>query len=146
MTPSPELEGGAKPDPRPSETILVVEDEASLRGMVKLVLTRLGYNVIEAATAQEALDLWEDVGAQVDLLFTDMALPDGLSGPQLAQELQKRRPELRVLFTSGYSTQVLTQNGRLPAGAACVQKPYRPPVLGEAIRHVLNGEPIVRVA
>lgn len=141
MTPAPQTQGNSTPASGSNETILVVEDEASLRGMVKLVLTRLGYKVIEASTGVEALELWKDVKDEVDLLFTDMALPDGLSGQQLAQELQKQRPELRVLFTSGYSTQALTQSGRLPTGAACVQKPYRPPVLGQAIRSLLDETP-----
>ena len=131
--------GAGVPSPAPNATILVVEDEASLRGMVKVVLTRLGYRVIEAASGVEALDLWPKVKDEVDLLFTDMALPNGLSGQQLAEELQKQCPHLRVLFTSGYSTHALMQSGRLPQGAACVQKPYRPPALGDAIRNALNG-------
>jgi CheY-like chemotaxis protein len=131
--------------PRGHETIMVVEDEPSLRAMVRTVLARLGYRVLEAETGVEALKVWQQEGDAVDLLFTDMVLPDGISGQQLAEELRRRRPGLRVLFTSGYSSQMLTRNGRLPNGAECLQKPYMPPELAVAVREILS-KPTYHVA
>ncbi|MHA3771032.1 PAS domain-containing hybrid sensor histidine kinase/response regulator [Verrucomicrobiota bacterium sgz303538] len=125
--------------PHGNETVLVVEDEAPLRNMVKTVLTRLGYCVLEAASAVEALKLWPEHRDSIDLVFTDMVMPDGMSGQQLAEELHKERPGLRILFTSGYSSQMLTREGRLANDAQCLQKPYLPPALAAAIRKALNG-------
>jgi two-component system, cell cycle sensor histidine kinase and response regulator CckA len=137
MTHSSENTGLAPAMPTGNETILVVEDEPSLRAMVRTVLARLGYRVLEAESGIDALKIWQEQGDTVDLLFTDMVMPDGLSGQQLAEELRKRRPGLRVLFTSGYSPQMLERNGRLPSGADCLQKPYMPPQLAVAVRDVL---------
>jgi two-component system cell cycle sensor histidine kinase/response regulator CckA len=146
MSSEPENEGRQGVLPRGSETILIVEDEAPLRTMVRIVLTRLGYHVHEAESGVEALRMWGEIGKSVDLLFTDMVMPNGLSGHQLAKELQQQSPTLRVLFTSGYSPQMLTQTGRLPQGASCLQKPYLPPALASAVRNALNQAPVAVAA
>jgi two-component system cell cycle sensor histidine kinase/response regulator CckA len=146
MTSEPENEGRQGVLPRGNETILIVEDEPSLRTMVRIVLTRLGYRVHEAESGVEALQMWGEIGTTVDLLFTDMVMPNGVTGQQLAKELQQQRPNLRVLFTSGYSPQMLTKTGRLPPGASCLQKPYLPPALASAVRNALNRAPVAVAA
>lgn len=142
MNTSSEHTGATEGTPRGTETVLVVEDEASLRTMVRIVLTRAGYKVFDAPSGAEALQMWEKIGSEVDLLFTDMVMPDGLTGRELAEELQKKRPNLRVLFTSGYSTKMLMRDGRLPNGAACLQKPYLPQALAAAVSTVLSESPV----
>jgi PAS domain S-box-containing protein len=124
--------------PSGSETILVVEDEAPLRGIVCTVLKRLGYRVLEAESGVVALEVWERHRSEIDLLFTDMVMPNGISGPQLATELRRQRPDLKILFTSGYSRKTnATAEGLLDVPH--LQKPYRPTQLGVIIRNVLDG-------
>src|SRR6185436_18060528 len=88
---------------RGHETILLVEDEAPLRALTRAVLERHGYRVLEAASGVDALAQWEKCGTEVQLLLTDMVMPDGLTGRQLAKQLKVSKPDLRVIYTSGYS-------------------------------------------
>ena len=92
----PEAQGG-------TETILIVEDEPSVRMLTRVVLEPKGYRVLEAADGIEALRVWEQHQGSVHLLLTDIMMPEGLSGLELATRLQTRSPQLRVIFTSGYS-------------------------------------------
>ena len=125
--------------PRGRETILLVEDELPVRGVVREILSRLGYQIIEAGSGLEALQIWEHHQNEIDMLFTDIVLPDGLSGPQLADVLRERMPRLKVLFTSGYSTALILKEGRPRDGVRQLQKPYRPRQLAEAVRNVLDS-------
>jgi predicted ATPase/signal transduction histidine kinase/CheY-like chemotaxis protein len=118
------------------ETILVVEDDALTRKFVVSQLESLGYTIVSAATGAEALAL-VDQGVSFDLLFTDIVLPGGLNGSQLAEEVAKRRPSLRVLYTSGYAEQVIVQHGRPDPGTALLTKPYRIADLARRIREAL---------
>ena len=121
------------------ESLLVVEDDLLVRSYVMTHLAALGYTAHPAATAAEALALVYD-GLQFDLLFTDVMLPGSMNGRQLADELRKYRPDLKVLFTSGYTDNALVHHGRLDVGARLLEKPYRRADLARMLRLVLDGE------
>jgi PAS domain S-box-containing protein len=119
------------------ETILVVEDDKLVRDYVLTQLHSLGYVTLDAANAAEALALVES-GNAFDLLFTDVIMP-GVNGRQLANELQKNRPELKVLFTSGYTENAIIHHGRLDSGVLLLAKPYRKSDMARMIRRALAG-------
>ncbi len=123
---------------RGHETILIVEDEAPLRSLVKNILVRFGYRVIEATSGKEALILWLDHKADVDLLLTDLVMPDGMSGIELARLLLEEKPELKVIYTSGYSAELAAHHADLQPDSAFLPKPYRPQHLAELVRQVLD--------
>jgi CheY-like chemotaxis protein len=118
--------------------ILVVEDEPSLRLLVRKVLERSGFEVLEAASGVDALALWDQDKPQVDLLLTDMVMPDGMSGRQLAERLKADNPELKVLYSSGYSTELLGKDLELREGVNFLQKPYPPSKLLQTVRNALG--------
>jgi signal transduction histidine kinase/CheY-like chemotaxis protein len=128
----------ALPKAARSEIILVVEDEESVRGFTVDMLRELGYGILEAANAQAALRLI-DANPSIQLLFTDVGLPGGVNGRQLADEALKRRPDLKVLFTSGYTRNAIVHGGRLDAGVALIGKPFTYAALAEKIRQVLSN-------
>lgn len=118
--------------------ILVVEDEPSLRYLVRRVLERGGYQVLEADSGTSALKLWDQDKPHIDLLLTDMVMPDGMSGRQLAERLRADNPSLKILFTSGYSTDLLGKDLGLKEGTNFLQKPYPPSRLVETVRNALE--------
>jgi two-component system cell cycle sensor histidine kinase/response regulator CckA len=120
------------------ETILVVEDEGSLRDLVKEILQSYGYRVLEASSGTEALQVWDQHKDEVDLLFTDMMMPEGVSGRELAQRLSADKPTLRVIFTSGYSVDVVATDFNFREGVNFLQKPYLPETLAQTIRNCLD--------
>ena len=122
-----------------SDTVLLVEDEVALRNLVQILLAEAGYHVLVAASSREALALGSAAGVQIDLLVTDVVMP-GLSGPQLAGELLRRRPELQVLYMSGYVGDALTEQG-LDEGANLIHKPFKPEQLLRLIRDMLDARP-----
>jgi PAS domain S-box-containing protein len=119
------------------ETILVVEDHDDLRAYAVGVLQELGYQVLEAPNAREALELLTRAG-RVDLLFTDVVLPEGMDGRRLANAARQVRPDLKVLFTTGYSRNAIVHNGRLDPGVQLVSKPFTFEVLAAKVRSVLD--------
>ncbi|BCM21826.1 blue-light-activated protein [Mesorhizobium sp. J8] len=119
------------------ETILVVEDHDDLRSYSVGVLQELGYRVLEAPNGPAALDLLTRVD-RVDLLFTDVVLPAGMDGRRLADEALRLRPELRVLFTTGYSRNAIVHNGRLDPGVQLLPKPFTFDALAAKVRSVLD--------
>ena len=121
-----------------TETILLVEDEAALRGMTRIILQRHGYRVLEAASGVEALKVWETHGAEVGLLLTDMIMPDGLTGRELAKQLLVRKPGLKVIYVSGYSVDTEGTTFRMREGVTYLQKPYHPKKLAETVRETLD--------
>jgi signal transduction histidine kinase len=121
-----------------NETILVVEDEPALRELVAQVLTEYGYRVLSAASAWEALSIWEQESSRVALLFTDVVMPQGLSGPDLAFRLRCEVPDLKVLYTSGYSTDATGTDVTLTDGVNFLPKPYRPVRLARIVRECLD--------
>lgn len=128
---APHAEGGA-------ETIFVVEDDTLVRNFVTAQLQSLGYRTVAAADSKAALQLIE-AGEAFDLLFTDVVIPGGMSGRELAEEVARRRPGLKVLYTSGYTDNAIVHHGKLDDGVMLLTKPYRRNQLAEMIRKALNG-------
>jgi CheY-like chemotaxis protein len=123
--------------PRGGETILVVEDDADVRQYVVSQIRDLGYQVIEAADGRQAR-LILDGYASIDLLFTDVVMPGGMTGRQLADAAKERRPTLRTLFTSGYTENSIVHQGRLDPGVHFLAKPYRRQELARKLREALD--------
>ncbi|CAA9285857.1 MAG: Sensory box histidine kinase/response regulator [uncultured Acetobacteraceae bacterium] len=135
--------GGAESDrtlPLPNgegETVLVVEDEENVRRFTTEALRDLGYRVLEAGGAAAALRLLDAHGAEVDLLFTDVVMPEA-NGRKLADEALRRRPGLKVLFTTGYSRNAIIHNGALDPGVQLIGKPFTVEELAAKLRAVLG--------
>lgn len=125
---------------RGHETILVVEDDPLVQGYVIAQLGSLGYRTLAAGDGATALAL-VDQGAKFDLLFTDIIMPGGMNGQQLAEAVRLRRPGMRVLYTSGYTDNTIVHEGHLDPGVALLRKPYRKSELSQKIREMLAGEP-----
>jgi signal transduction histidine kinase/CheY-like chemotaxis protein len=120
------------------ETILLVEDEPVLRELVREVLSEYEYRVIEAASGVEALRVWDEHNGQVDLLLTDMVMPEGMSGRDLAMQLRVQKPDLKVIYTSGYSSESLSSEiGQ--TDTMFLAKPYLPPQLAQLVRQSLDS-------
>jgi len=119
------------------EIILVVEDEAEVRELAVAMLRELDYRVIEAADGPSALKLLEARG-DVQLLFTDVGLPGGLDGRQLADAARRMRPQLKVLFTTGYARNAIVHHGRLDPGVDLIVKPFTHAMLAARVREVLQ--------
>jgi two-component system cell cycle sensor histidine kinase/response regulator CckA len=118
------------------ETVLVVEDNEAVRTAISRILRRAGYSVLEAEGAADARALCSDASRVIHLLITDVVMPQ-VSGPDLAFELSALRPELRVLFMSGYSGNAITRHGVLREGLTFLQKPFSPTSVTHAVREVL---------
>ena len=119
------------------ETILVVEDDEMVRDSVADQLTALNYHVITATNGPEALDILAADGA-IDLLFTDVIMPGGLNGSQLADLAKSERPDIKVLFTSGYTERAAVFTEKLPDGSELLSKPYRNEELARRVRNILT--------
>jgi CheY-like chemotaxis protein len=120
-----------------SETILLVEDEAIVRRLVQQVLRINGYSVLEAGQGADALQLCEQQEYSIDLLLTDVVMP-GMCGRELAERAAVVRPEMKVLFMSGYTDDVVVRHGVLDADIAFIQKPFTPAALTQKVRDVLG--------
>jgi PAS domain S-box-containing protein len=121
------------------ETIMVVEDDSLVRNFVAAQLQSLGYKTVAAADARAALVIIDN-GQPFDLLFTDVIMPGGMTGRQLADETAKRRPGIKVLYTSGYTDNAIMHHGRLDKGVLLLTKPYRKSQLAKMVRRALTGE------
>lgn len=124
---------------RHHERILLVEDDLDVSRYVIEALSEVGYRVDHAATAADALELLSKT-PDIDLLFTDVVLPGGMNGRQLANEVQKLRPDLPVLFATGYTRNAIIHHGRLDAGVELLIKPFTTEALTSKVRHVLDGK------
>jgi CheY-like chemotaxis protein len=125
------------PDPGGSETILVVEDEETVRRLVVRILEHKGYAVLEAPSGPEALDLVTRVQPDLQLLLTDVVMP-GMSGRQLADRLAADLDGLKVLYMSGYTDDAIVDHGLLEKGIAYISKPFSTRALAEKVRSVLD--------
>jgi len=123
---------------RGTETVLLVEDAAAVRAVTRQVLDRLGYTVLEAPNGAAALHLATKHHGPIQLLLTDVIMPE-LGGRQLAEQLTALRPELRVLYASGYTDDAVVRHGVLKPGIAYLQKPFTPEVLARKVREVLDS-------
>lgn len=128
---APQAEGGA-------ETIFVVEDDPLVRNFVTTQLQSLGYKTVAAPDSKAALELI-GAGQKFDLLFTDVVIPGGMSGRELAEEVARRRPGVKILYTSGYTDNAIIHQGKLDDGVMLLTKPYRRNQLAEMIRKALGG-------
>jgi CheY-like chemotaxis protein len=124
---------------RGKETILLVEDEVVLRELAKAVLQDYEYKVFEAGSGVQALKVWEQHKNEIDLLLTDMVMPEGMTGRELAERVQAEKPDLKVLYSSGYSPDVIGSSFKLPENAFFLPKPYHPPMLAQAVRECLDN-------
>ncbi|HXF96086.1 MAG TPA: ATP-binding protein [Gemmatimonadales bacterium] len=124
--------------PGGSETILLAEDDELLRPLARGLLQKLGYTVLEAKNADQALAMGRDRGGAIDLLVADVVMPGG-SGRELATRLAEARPGLKVLYMSGYTDDAIVQHGMLEPGLHFLQKPFTPSVLARKVREVLDA-------
>ena len=119
-----------------AETVLLVEDEDAIRTLLRTVLRRRGYLVIEAARGAEALNVSDHYAGHIDLLMTDISMPQ-MNGDELAMRLSQARPGTRILFMSGLTEQAV--QGDIAAHAAFIQKPFTPTTIAQNVRDVLDA-------
>jgi signal transduction histidine kinase len=137
---------GPRPAPAPSstltgaETVLVVEDLEEVRGVTSAVLRAFGYRVLAASGADEAVSTAREYEGAIHLLVTDVVMP-GKNGRQLAEELRASRPEMKTLFVSGYTSNVVAHHGVLDRDVPYLAKPFTPQALGEKVRSLLDATP-----
>jgi two-component system, cell cycle sensor histidine kinase and response regulator CckA len=127
--------------PGGTETILLVEDEEPVRCLARRLLKRLGYRVLEACSGAEALSLWTEHGTEVDLVLTDIVMPQGITGRELAVQLKARKPRLKVIYMSGYIPNHAGDCEPLLEGINFLQKPYDLFKLAHTVRENLDGKP-----
>ena len=132
-----------QPERGSGETILVVEDEDGVRAFVARVLERTGYRVIAAANGGEALELAAAYDGPIDLLLSDIVMP-GLAGPEVGRRLRAARPDLRLLYTSGYADEATLHDGVLGPGVPFLQKPYTAGSMLSQVRRILDEPPTTR--
>ena len=125
-------------DKRGTETILVVEDQLDVGDYAETVLTEFGYTVLRADNADEALALLDGAG-HIDLLFSDLIMPGGMNGVVLAREVKRRRPQMRVLLTTGYAESSIERVDARGAEFELIQKPYKRSDLATKVRQVIDG-------
>jgi CheY-like chemotaxis protein len=123
--------------PGGTETLLLVEDEAAVRSSARRLLERQGYSVIEARHGADALRLVEESGRPIDLVLTDLVMPE-MGGKELAERLRARRPGLKVLFMSGYTEKAITADGIMPPNTGFVEKPFTVEQLMRRLREILD--------
>ena len=143
---APKLELPANAAPNGSVTILVVEDEEMLREFVSDALTALGYRVLSAANGRVALDVWAAHRDEIDLLLTDVVMPESVSGRQLAHTLIMEKPELKVIFTSGYSAELFGSEFEREKEHVFLAKPYLPDRLAQTVAAHLQSRPAMEHA
>jgi len=129
---APEVRGG-------NETILLVEDEAPVRSLARTLLERKGYHVIEADSGLSALQIWQQHRDAIDLLLTDMVMPEGVSGRELAERLCSEKPGLKVVYCSGYTDDMLGENSPLRNNPNFLEKPFNSHKLLKQVRDCLDG-------
>ena len=130
----------SKPAASGSETILVVEDEVVLREMARDFLAECGYRILEAGSGRDAIRIWQQHRGTIDLLLTDMKMPEGISGLELAEFMLQEQPGLRVIFTSGYSDDVVRPEFLARTGSRFLAKPYAYSDLTQLVRECLDKQ------
>jgi PAS domain S-box-containing protein len=123
-----------------SETILLVEDDPKVRAVVQTALSRLGYRIIEAPTGVKALAVWKENQSAIQLLLTDMVMPDGMTGIDLAQRILQENPDLKVVYMSGYSAEVVSKDFPMRDGVNFLTKPFQAHKLAQTVRNCLDKD------
>jgi len=123
-----------------NETILLIEDEAPLRALDRSILEGYGYEVVEADSAMAAMDRWKEHSNRIALLLTDVVIPGGANGPELARIFHAEKPSLRIIFSSGYGAEMVEKDFELREGVNFLQKPYSPHRLAQTVRDVLERQ------
>jgi len=122
-----------------SETILLVEDEEMVQDLVYRTLKMDGYTILKASEGKEAIELCKQHQSVIHLLLTDVIMPGGISGPQLAEELLKLHPDMKILYMSGYTDDAIVYHGVTNSDTAFLQKPFTPNTLSRKVREVLDA-------
>ncbi len=125
--------------PGGAETILIAEDETPLRDLVKEILETKGYTVLAAPSGPHAIKIWHDRKNDIDLLLTDMMMPGGMSGRELADQILADNPRLKVIYTSGHSVDLISPGFPFEEGLNFLQKPYHPETLAQTVRNRLDA-------
>ncbi len=125
------------------ETILVVEDESFLREMTRAILETFGYRILEAVSGRDALAVWHQHAGDIDLVLTDMVMPEGVSGAELAEQLLSQKPGLKIIFTSGYNASEIKPEVLARAHAQFLQKPYSHSDLARIVRDCLDKKEVI---
>ena len=120
-----------------SESVFIVEDDDRLRNLTRTILERYGYSVLEAENGEDALKFSEEYEGRIDLMLTDVVMPK-MSGKELAERLQSLRPEIKVIYMSGYTGNAIVHHGILPPWLNFLEKPFTPECLARKIREVLD--------
>jgi PAS domain S-box-containing protein len=139
ITPEPEKPAAQIKVRGGSETILLVEDEPPVRELVANVLQNYGYKILQAGNGHEAVGVWREHKAKINLLLTDLVMPGNMNGHELAEKLRSEHSGLKVIFTSGYSADIVGKNFKLDANLNFLQKPYHPNTLAQTVRRCLDG-------
>jgi CheY-like chemotaxis protein len=136
----------AGPAPRGNETVLLVEDDEAVRSVTQRLLERSGYRVLLAGSGPEALKIWESAAPEVNLLLTDIIMPAGITGRELAEDLLEKKTSLKVIFQSGYGGEVMRDGAEFlrRTNSYFLQKPCAPRDLLRAVRRCLDGLPAQR--
>jgi CheY-like chemotaxis protein len=121
-----------------NETILIVEDEAMLRDLACEILRDCGYRILEAISGRQALEVWRQHEGEINLLLTDMVMPEGISGVELSERLVAEYPQLKVVFMSGYTTDEISPELLARNNASFIQKPYGHADLARVVRESLD--------
>ena len=121
-----------------AETILVVDDDEEIRRVAVKILERLGYQVLDAEDAPSALKVLEEIGGDIDLVFSDVVMPSGMSGYDLANKLRRHYQHIKVLMTSGYPAKVIDKDAIGGTSITLLRKPYKKAQLAEALRTTLE--------
>ncbi len=137
--PAPRTEAVSEPTPPGGETILLVEDEPGVRKLVRQMLVQHGYQVLEAGSGPETLALVKRYSGRIDLLLTDVVMPE-MNGRELAEQLRNVRPNLKVMYMTGYTEDGAVRQGVATADVVCLQKPFLPDTLARKVREVLDRE------
>jgi len=123
-----------------AETILLVEDEKPVRELVARILEKYGYHILQAGSGAEAVEVWNGHSREINLLLTDLVMPGDMNGRELAEKLWVEQPGLKVIFTSGYSADIVGKDFKLEADLNFLQKPYHPQALALTVRRCLDGK------
>ncbi len=133
-----DMAAAPRPDVAGCETLLLVEDEENVRRLLNHVLQRRGYHVLEACDGVEALKIFQQRAKEIQLVITDMVMPR-MTGRELGENLLKIRPDMRIIYMSGYTDDVLVRTGAIGPGMSFLQKPLRPEVLAAKVRETLDA-------